>query len=74
LKKIASETGGHFFTATDNKMFAEIFKKIDLMEKSKIETKDFSSKKELYHELLKAGIILLIIGIFLEKIIFIRIP
>ncbi len=74
LKNIAETTGGEYFRASDSKEFKEIFNKIDALEKTKIDGRTFYDKHELYENLLKISLILLIIGIFFEYIFYIRIP
>lgn len=60
LKEIANKTGGEYFRATDDQKLRSIYEEIDQMEKSKIEVKEFSEKKEEYFVLaLIAGLLLL---------------
>ncbi len=74
LQKIAVNTGGRYFRATDERALAEIFNKIDKMEKSNINSKSFVEYKEIFPLFVKIGLLFLIVGIILEKYIFIRIP
>lgn len=74
LQKIAVNTGGKYFRATDERALAEIFDKIDKMEKSNIDSKSFAEYKELFPLFVKIGLLFLVVGIILEKYIFIRIP
>lgn len=74
LQKIAVNTGGRYFRATDERALAEIFNKIDKMEKSNIDSKSFVEYKEIFPLFVKIGLLFLIVGIILEKYIFIRIP
>ncbi len=46
LKKIAQQTNGEYFRATGNKKLAEIYNKIDAMQKTKIEVTDFRKHTE----------------------------
>ncbi len=48
LRRIASQTGGEFFSAKNKKALEEIYKKIDRLEKSEIETDRFVKKDYLY--------------------------
>ncbi len=48
LKEVASVTDGRYFRATDNNKLREIYKQIDQLEKSKIEVKELSKRKEEY--------------------------
>ena len=74
LNEIAKKTGGKYFRASDEKTFNEIFKEIDSLEKTKIEARDFYSKEELFIPILKLAILMLVVGIFFEFLLFIRIP
>lgn len=46
LQDIASTTNGKYFRATSNEALQDIYKEIDLMERSKIEVKEYHKKKE----------------------------
>jgi len=61
LKEIADVTGGKYFRATDNKKLQQIYKEIDKLEKSKIDVKEYSKKKEefLFFALLACGLFIL---------------
>jgi Ca-activated chloride channel homolog len=48
MTKIANQTGGKYFRATDNKSLGRIYKDIDKLEKNIILEKSFSKKKELF--------------------------
>lgn len=74
LKTIASTTGGEYFRAGNEKEFQEIFKKIDSLEKTKIDGRSFYEKDELYENILKIALLLLIIGAFFEYKKYIKIP
>ena len=51
LETIATLTDGKYFRATNNLKLAEIYKEIDRLEKSKIDSKELSSKTEEYKRL-----------------------
>ena len=74
LKKIAKETNGEYFNATDSQMYNNIFNKIDSLEKSKIDTKKLSEKIEVYHKFVIIGIVLLLLSLLFDRIIFVRVP
>ncbi len=61
LKKIARETGGKYYRASNNKKLREIYNDIDKLEKSKLEVKRYYQYQELFRPLLLAGFILLIL-------------
>ncbi len=48
LKKIAEETGGKYFRATDNNKLKKIYKEIDKLEKTEIKELKYYNYKELY--------------------------
>lgn len=74
LKDIATTTGGEYFRASDEKEFREIFHKIDKLEKSEIDGRSYYEKEELYENLLKVALLLLVIGAFFQYKKYIRIP
>ena len=61
LKKIAKETGGKYYRATDNKRLQEIYDEIDKLEKTVIEELRFYNYKELYRYALWPALILLVL-------------
>ena len=74
LTKMAEETNGKYFRASDEKSFEEIFSEINKLEKTEIEKQDFVPKEELYISFVKASLIFLVIGLFFEFLLFIRLP
>lgn len=74
LLKMAKETNGKFYRARDEKEFEEIFKDIDKLEKTKIESNQFIQYKERYFIFDLIGYILLILGIIFKYFIYIIIP
>lgn len=60
LKEIAKETGGQFFTATDRKMLASIYAKIDELEKSEANETLFLIREPLYQYPLSLSLIILL--------------
>jgi len=61
LKKIANETGGLYFRATDPDSFVKIFGEIDRWERSEISSRTVVVKKELAEFFLLAGFLLLLL-------------
>jgi Ca-activated chloride channel homolog len=59
LKKIAEQTGGKYFRATDNERLREIYKEIDSLEKTQLEVRSYSQPREEF------GIIMIIALAFL---------
>jgi Ca-activated chloride channel family protein len=60
LRKIAATTDGAYFRATDNNKLREIYQQIDQMEKTRMDVKQFSKKKEEYFPFLLAALLLLL--------------
>ncbi len=71
LKDIAKLTGGEYFRATDNQKLKEIYEQIDRMEKTIMETQDFTHKKEEYFLFLLIGTGLLLLD-FIARQLFVR--
>lgn len=59
LKEIASETGGQYFRATDNKSLQKIYEEIDLLEKTEIETSQTVRTTEEFYPFAFLALILL---------------
>jgi len=74
LKKIAETTDGTYFRATDNHKLREIYQQIDEMEKTRLDVKQFSKKKEEYFPFLLAAMLILMIEMMLRYTIFRTIP
>ncbi len=61
LKKIADETGGRYFRATDNEKLSEIYQEINKLEKTEVEEFRYYNYDEKFRPLvLFAGLLLLI--------------
>lgn len=74
LQQIAGETNGEYFRATDNRKLEEIYHQIDQLEKSKIEVKEYSEKKEEFLWFAIAAGILLLIELLLRTTVLRAIP
>jgi Ca-activated chloride channel family protein len=74
LKKIADETGGQFFRATDTESLEAIYAEIDRMEKTTHELKKFEHRSELFAWALVPALALLGVGLGLEHTRFRRLP
>ncbi len=74
LQNIASETGGKYFRATDNKSLENIYNEIDRMEKSKVEITTFHHYTEKFYPLIFAAMALLLLEIILKYTIFRKFP
>jgi len=70
LKRIAKETDGKYFRATNEKKLKDIYKEIDQLEKTKFNVTQFSHAEEEYEIFGLAALILLVLGFVLQNIIF----
>ena len=74
LKKIAETTDGKYFRAANTQQFNEIFKSIDKMEKSDIQTQGSRRYRELFYWFLIPALILLLIELVLSQTRFRKLP
>ena len=74
LKKIAEITGGKYFRATDTSSLQQIYKEIDRLEKTEIETLNYKEYKELFVWFLMAALGILFLELLLSNTFFLRIP
>ncbi|MBK7629809.1 MAG: VWA domain-containing protein [Ignavibacteriales bacterium] len=74
LKKIAEQTGGEYFRATNNRALEDIYNKIDKMEKTKIEITSYRNAKELFAGWLGIGVVLLLLELIASKTILRKLP
>ncbi len=74
LKEIARLTGGRYFSATDTESLREIYNEIDALEKTPVEEKGYREYKELFSVFLTAGLIILVLEIFLTNTLLRRLP
>lgn len=74
LMNIAKETGGAFYRAKNEQELQQIYDKINEMEKTNFTQSARISHHDAYAPLLWLGLILLLAGFVLSKLVFIRIP
>ena len=74
LQKIADQTGGKYFRATDNQKLKAIYQEIDRMEKSKIEVTEFHRHKEEFYSAAMLGGLFLLVELLLSQTVFRKIP
>lgn len=67
LKKIASQTNGQHFRATDNESLEEIYGTIDELEKTEIDVKEFRKKEERFYPFVIWALTFLLIAFGLNK-------
>ncbi len=74
LKKLADETNGQYFHATDNTALQKIYQSINQLEKSKIEVTSYNRYTEKFAPLVIAALFYLLIEILLRYTIFKKFP
>jgi len=74
MTKIADMTGGKYYRATDNKKLKEIYREIDLLEKSKIDVVEYRKKTESFLPLAIMAALLFLLEFVLGNTIFRNIP
>ena len=74
LREIAEKTGGEYFRATDKESLAQIYARIDKMEKSKIERFDYRLIHEEYLVYVLWALALLLAEFIVKYIALKRIP
>jgi Ca-activated chloride channel family protein len=74
LKKIADETGGKYFRATDSNKLREIYSEIDKLEKTKIEMTEYHNYAEEFYPFVLIALILLSLEAIMRYIIVRSIP
>jgi Ca-activated chloride channel family protein len=74
LSKIATETGGKYYRASESQALRNVFNEINNLEKSKIDVNKFTKYTELYQDYLKWGLILLSLSLLLTSVLVRRGP
>jgi len=74
LKKIAQETGGQYFRATDTDSLREIYRQIDKLEKREVETVKYEEWRELFPWFVMPGLGCLLLAVTLENTRLRRLP
>ncbi len=74
LRSIAQKTGGKYFRATDRQKLAMIYEEIDQLEKTILDTQDYSSREEEYFPFLLAGLLLILLDIILAQTVLKTLP
>ncbi|MBR1630888.1 MAG: VWA domain-containing protein [Paludibacteraceae bacterium] len=69
LKAVAASTGGAYFHAQNNQALRQIYEQIDQMEKSKISTREYSKREELYEPFALLAALCLILEILIRHIV-----
>lgn len=74
LMSIAKETGGEFYRAKNELELQDIYNKINEMETTDFTQTALISRSDVYRPFLIAGLVLLLVALFLRKLIFIKVP
>ncbi len=74
LKKIAIETDGKYFRATNTSKLKEIYSEIDKLEKTKIDVTEFHNYTEEFYPLALGALLLLVLDILLRFTFFKKLP
>ncbi len=74
MKQIADETGGKYFRAKDNESLKNIYSEIDKLEKSRIESTNFTSYSEKFLPFVIAAGFFIFLEVFLRLTVFKKFP
>lgn len=74
LQRIAEETGGEYFRATNGQSLKGIYRQIDQMERTPMEYDAFIQHRDLYPVLVLVGLALLLLEVVLSHTVFRRLP
>jgi Ca-activated chloride channel family protein len=74
LGKMATDTGGKYYRATDNESLKKVFSDIDRLEKTKIDVNQYTKYAELFQFWVEWGIGLLALSSILQFTVFRRAP
>lgn len=74
LTQIAETANGHYYRATSNSKLKEVYAEIDKLERTKLNVKDFSRKKEEYMPFAVWAMICLLLEVLMRLTILRRIP
>ncbi|HXH28653.1 MAG TPA: VWA domain-containing protein [Candidatus Polarisedimenticolia bacterium] len=74
LQRIAAETGGQYFRATDARSLQQIFRRIDGMEKTEIRVRGYTRHTEKFAWFLDAGALLIAVEMLLSGTVLRRLP
>lgn len=74
LRQVARVTGAEYFRATDTEALREIYRRIDAMEKTEVQVKEYTEYNELFIWLLLPALCLLLLEIVLANTRFMTIP
>lgn len=70
MRKIAKETGGKYFRATDNRSLTDVYKEIDQLEKTEVEISSYKKYAELFFPFAAFALICLGLEMLLRYTVF----
>jgi Ca-activated chloride channel family protein len=74
MRKIAEDTGGHYYSVSDENSLAEVYREIEALEKSHVGARDFVDYQEAHLGFLALGMALLFVELALAATVFRRTP
>ena len=74
LIAMATQTGGYYFRATDRDSLREAFRRIDALEKTEIEVREYHSHEERFASLALCSLILVALTAIIEASVLRRLP
>jgi len=74
MRKIAEQTGGHYYSVSDENSLAEVYREIESLEKSHVGTREFTDYQEAHLGFLGLGALLLFVELALAATLFRRTP
>jgi len=74
MRKIAEDTGGHYYSVSDENSLAEVYREIESLEKSHVGARDFMDYQEAYLGFLSLGVAILFAELALAATVFRRTP
>lgn len=74
LNKIATSTDGNYYRATNNTKLAEVYEKIDKLERTKLNVKEFNTYEEEYQVFAIIAFVALLLEILLRNTVLKKIP
>lgn len=74
LGRMASDTGGKYYRATDTNGLKKVFAEIDRLEKTKVDVQQYTKYAELFENWNRWGLVLLLLSLLLGELVFRRVP
>lgn len=74
LNKIATETNGMYYRATSNSKLKEVYEQIDKLERTRLNVKEFSKRKEEFQPFMLWALLLILLEVLLRNTILKKIP